>query len=272
QMAREGMIMSNFYAPRSVCSPSRAAMFTGRDPTRYGLTDNVFRVVPGSYARSGLPPNETTFANYLKDVGYSTGYSGKWHLGLGNDTDPFASTPMNLGFDDTFFFLEGSNGETCPHGNLNPAGDNNIYHACNFDHIQNCDVDKHECVVVEQPIRWENVTARHVDASLDYINRHANDTEPWMLVHSFTQVHTPWVPSRFGVTDPTAKIWADVVGEVDWAVGVFLQRLKDLDIDENTLVILSSDNGPYMESASTYCPANCNLQAPDDDTMSEIDV
>ena len=77
QMAREGMIMSNFYAPRAVCSPSRAAMFTGRDPTRYGLTDNIFRVVPGSYARSGLPPQETTFANYLKDVGYSTGYSGK---------------------------------------------------------------------------------------------------------------------------------------------------------------------------------------------------
>ena len=165
QMAQEGMIMSNFYSPRAICTPSRAGMLTGRDPTRYALIDNVNRIIQGSSSRGGLTPEEKSFAKYLKQYGnYTTGYSGKWHAGMGDGIDPYAYTPMNHGFDDTFFFLEGSNGETCLHGALNPAGDDNSYHMCSFDHIQNCNATTRSCEVVEQPIRWENVTARHVKA------------------------------------------------------------------------------------------------------------
>ena len=262
QMASEGQILTNFYAPRAICTPSRAGYFSGRDPSRFGLVDELFRILLASDVRGGFTPTEKSFGKYLKELGYSTGYSGKWHLGMGDGMDPIRYTPLSHGFDETFFFVEGSNGEACEAGALNPPDDNNIYHMCSFDHIQNCDAETRSCTVVEQPIRWENATARHLKESLDFIESHATDENPWVLVHSFLHVHVPWVPGRTFVTDPVLKFWTDMVGEVDWAVGVFLQKLKDLGLDDNTLVILSSDNGPYLESASTYCPQNCRFATP----------
>jgi len=119
------------------------------------------------------------------------------------------------------------------------------------------------------PRRFSHEELTHVfffvaEYSLDFIEDHAEDDEPWMLMHSFTLLHVPWVPSRFFVTDPFQKFWTDTVGEVDWAVGVFLQKLKDLGIDENTLVVLTSDNGPNVEHASNFCPQNCRWQKPSD--------
>ena len=83
-----------------------------------------------------MPTSEKSVAKYLKELGYSTGYTGKWHLGAADDNSLSAFTPINHGFDFVKFFIEGSNGEQCPEGALNPPDDNNIYHFCTFDHVQ----------------------------------------------------------------------------------------------------------------------------------------
>lgn len=75
--------------------------------------------------RGGLPLDEVTVGNYLRDLGYSTGYTGKWHLGKGNGEDEFAFAPWNRGFDETHFWIVGSNGEPCHKANMNPVNDTN---------------------------------------------------------------------------------------------------------------------------------------------------
>jgi len=155
EMATQGMIFTNWYAPRSICTPSRAALMTGRDPIRYGVIDALFRIFPASGARGGLPQSEVTTAEYLRALNYTTGYAGKWHLGGTNGVDPTYYAPWNHGFDEVSFFIEGSNGEPCHKGSQNPPNDNNLYHMCTYSHIQNQSGD-----VVEQPIRWENITSR----------------------------------------------------------------------------------------------------------------
>jgi len=264
QMAEEGQILTNYYSPRAICTPSRAGMLSGRDPSRYGLIDNLFRIMQSSSARGGMPTSEKSVAKYLKEAGYFTGYSGKWHMGATNGTNTPAGnaayTAINHGFDFVKFFIEGSNGEQCEEGALNAPGDNNIYHMCSFDHIQDCDASTKTCEVVEQPIRWENITSRHLRVFKEFIDEHAGKGKPFFYQHAFTAVHVPWVPSRFFVTDPVMKFWTDFVNEVDWAVGYILKYLKEN--APNTIVVLSSDNGPYKESASSYCPQNCRWHTP----------
>eukprot|EP00931_Biecheleriopsis_adriatica_P033528 TRINITY_DN19463_c0_g2_i1.p1 TRINITY_DN19463_c0_g2~~TRINITY_DN19463_c0_g2_i1.p1 ORF type:complete len:729 (-),score=160.81 TRINITY_DN19463_c0_g2_i1:57-2210(-) len=257
QMAAEGMIFTNWYAPRSICSPSRMASLTGRDPVRFQGIDNHLRIFANTGARGGLPQSERTTGEYLKELGYTTGYAGKWHMGLTNGTDPFAYAPWNQGFDEVEFFLEGSNGEPCEKGALNVEGDPNVYHMCSFSHVMN---SKGE--ILEQPIRWENITSRQLSITLDFIRRQKGAEKPWFFQHAFTGVHVPWNPSRYFVSHPVEKPWTDMVAEVDWAVGVLLDELKATD-QENTVVMISSDNGPYLEFASTYCPTNCRIQVPE---------
>ena len=106
EMAEEGQILTNFYSPRAICTPSRAGYLSGRDPSRYGITDNLFRILQSSSARGGMPTSEKSVAKYLKELGYFTGYTGKWHLGATNGTDDAAFTPINHGFDFVKFFIE----------------------------------------------------------------------------------------------------------------------------------------------------------------------
>lgn len=267
QMAAEGMIMTNWYAPRGLCTPSRAGLLAGRDPVHFAMMDPVVQLLGSPSMRGGFPQEETTVAEYLKDLGYLTAFSGKWHLGFTNGTDPVAHTPIRQGYDETFYFVEGSNGEVCVDGAMNPPGDNNLYHACAFDHVQHCDNVTMTCEVMEQPIRWENITSRHLAAGLDFLDRAAATSQPFFFSFHFLHVHTPWVPGRNFVSHPTLKHWTDMVGEVDWAVGALLDKLKKLGIDENTMVILTSDNGPYLESASSFCPQNCKIPTPE---MSDV--
>mmetsp|Transcript_145424 Transcript_145424/g.465984 ORF Transcript_145424/g.465984 Transcript_145424/m.465984 type:complete len:570 (-) Transcript_145424:83-1792(-) len=83
---------------------------------------------------------------------------------------------------------------------------------------------------------------------------------PWFFMHAFTSVHLPWKLNRQFVTDPVAKLWTDQVGELDWAVGVLMDQLAATGQEDNTVVVLTADNGPYLEFASSDCPQNCRLQ------------
>ena len=186
--------MSNYYAPRGLCTPSRAALLAGRDPAHFAMEDPIVQLLGSPSMRGGFPQEETTVAEYLKDEGYQTAFSGKWHLGFTNGTDPIAHTPVRQGYDKTFYFVEGSNGEVCDASALNPPNDNNIYHCCAFDHVQNCDNETMTCTVMEQPIRWENIASRHLEAGLKFIEEAAkNPNQPWFYSHHFLHVHVPWV-------------------------------------------------------------------------------
>lgn len=265
KMASEGMIFTNFYAPQPICTPSRMGVMTGRDPIHFQSSDFNSRVFIGSGQRGGIPHSEVTMGEHMKKLGYTTGYVGKWHMGMvgggGTNGDPVASdtyAPWKMGFDTVPFLVEGSNGEPCssPQQKLgrNIPGDNNIYRMCTYSHISN-----DQNVVLEQPIRWENMTARSLSYLINLINAHANDTKPWFFQHSFTSVHSPYFANRMFSSTQGERIFTDMVGEVDWAVGTTLQLLKKLKLDENTLVIVTSDNGPYLEYSSTWCPLNCRL-------------
>jgi arylsulfatase A-like enzyme len=76
KLAADGTIMSNFYAPRAICTPSRAGILTGRDPSRFGMVDELVQIIQGAGVRGGLPPSEKTFAKYVKELDYTTGYTG----------------------------------------------------------------------------------------------------------------------------------------------------------------------------------------------------
>lgn len=261
QLAREGMIMTNWYAPRSVCSPSRAAMMAGRDVVRFHFTGTVSRLLWSSGSRGGMPTEETTVAEYLKRQGYSTGYAGKWHLGLTNGTNPFHFAPWNSGFDEVDYFLDGSNGAPCP-VSMSPDenDDDEIFHECTYSHIYRRLPGEDRGEIIEQPIRWENTTASQTLAALEFIERHKADPNPWFFMLAFTSVHVPWVLNRQFVTDPAMKFWTDMVGEVDWAVGAIMDHLKTSQQENNTVILLTGDNGAFLESAATYCPSNCKYQ------------
>jgi len=258
KMGAEGQIMTNWYSPRSICSPSRQAMLTGRDPIFFASISNFVRIFASSSSRGGLPTGELSMANYLKDAGYATGYTGKYHAGMTNGTDPLGHTPVRFGFDEVMFFVGGSNGEACHAGVMNPPGDDNIYHMCTFSNVMNGATGE----VLEQPIRWENVSGRALEESINFIEKHGKSDKPFFLLHAFTQVHIPWNPARYFVSSTVNHVWADMVSEVDWATGVVFDTIKKLGIENDTVVVFGSDNGPYMESTSSWCPQNCNIQKP----------
>lgn len=254
QLASEGMIFPNWYAPRAICSPSRAAMLSGRDPIRYGDINEWVRIFPSAGSRGGFPHEEKTTAEYLRELNYSTGYAGKWHLGLSNGKDDHHYAAWNHGYDEVEYFVEGSNGEPCVPG-LHGGGDDNLYHMCSFSHVL-----RKPGEILEQPIRWENSTARELLGTLSFIEKHAADRNPWFFTHAFTSVHVPWKLSRHFVTDPVGRLWTDQVRELDWAVGILMDQLEVTGQDENTVVVLTADNGPYLEFASSECPQNCRLK------------
>ena len=143
ELAAEGQILTSFYSPRAICTPSRQAILSGRDPIRFSAVDHLMRIYASSSSRGGYPQSEYTVAEALRDGGYVTGYTGKWHMGMGDGIDPHAYAAWNHGFDEVSFWLEGSNGEGCHEGNQNvgfdPSGglerDYNFYHMCTFSHV-----------------------------------------------------------------------------------------------------------------------------------------
>ncbi|MGI8907020.1 MAG: sulfatase family protein [Candidatus Sumerlaeaceae bacterium] len=221
RMAQEGMRFTDFYVASSLCSPSRAALLTGCYAQRIGLgvcsREQNGKVVPWHvlYPRSlqGLNPGEITIAEILKTVGYATACVGKWHLG---DHPQFL--PTRQGFD-SYFGIPYSN-------DMKPLvylrGDE----------------------VIEPQVKQETVTERYTEEAIRFITEKKD--APFFLYLAHNAPHTPlFVSERFRGHSP-GGLYGDVVESLDWSIGEIFAALKRLAIDERTLVIFMSDNGPWL--------------------------
>jgi arylsulfatase A len=222
QMAVEGMRFTQFYVAANVCSPSRAALLTGRLPVRCGVYPWVFY----PYSASGLPLSEITIAEALKTKGYETALIGKWHLG----TLP-EYLPMAQGFDYYFGIpYSGDMGKVSANGR-----ENDMYPPLPL-------YLNHE--VIEEGPDQRLLTKRYTEKALEFIR--ANKDKPFFLYYPNNFPHTPlYVSDDFSGTS-SRGLYGDVVQELDWSVGEILNELKALGLDENTFVIFTSDNGPWL--------------------------
>lgn len=219
KMAAEGIRFTDCYAAAATCTPSRAGLLTGCYPPRVGLYWVLF---PGS--KAGLNPYETTMAEMLKTNGYSTALAGKWHLG-----DHQQVLPNNHGFDE-YFGIPYSNGM------LPGASKNREFPPLPL--YRNNDV-------LETNPDQSQFTKRFTEFSTGFIRQHKSD--PFFLMLAHPMPHVPLAVSDDFKGKSGNGLYADVIMEIDWSVGEILQTLKEEGIDDNTLVIFTSDNGPWLE-------------------------
>ena len=212
RMSQQGARFQHFYSASAVCSPSRAALLTGRYPARSGITG-----ILGPGDRAGLPDSETTMAQMLKNAGYRTMCVGKWHLG----SQP-QYMPTNRGFDE-YYGIPYSN-DMWPR----PL-------------MQNLDV-------VEPTANLNTLTQRYTEQAVSFIAR-AKES-PFFLYFPHTFPHIPLGASPRFRGKSKRGIYGDVVQELDWSVGQVLQALEDNGLDGNTLVMFSSDNGPWYQGSA----------------------
>ncbi len=223
QMAAEGTRFTDFYMGSPVCSPSRGAMMTGCYPPRIGFSGFEQGWVLFPNAPDGLNPEETSIAKMLKGQGYSTMLVGKWHCG---DQPEFL--PSRHGFDH-YYGLPYSNdmGRQMRH-----SGE-----MTNFPPLPLLQDDE---VIQEQPDQ-AGLTERYVEKAVDFIR--TNKENPFFLYFAHMYVHLPlYAPERFLKQSRNGRYGA-AVECIDWATGVLLHELKRLGLDDNTLVLFTSDNG-----------------------------
>ncbi len=212
RMAAQGMRFTQFYSANPVCSPSRAALLTGRYPTRVGVPRVLFPEDTG-----GLADSETTIAQLLKGKGYATMCIGKWHLGR-----PARYMPTSRGFDE-YFGIPYSN-------DMNPRP------------------LMHDLDVIEEPATLETLTPRYTEQAIRFIER--SKGSPFFLYMPHTYPHIPLAASERFRGKSGAGAYGDAVEEIDWSVGQVLGALKARGLDRQTLVIFSSDNGPWYQGSA----------------------
>ena len=236
QMAAEGLRFTQFYSAAEVCTPSRAALLTGRYPIRSGMAHNQYRVLR-AISTGGLPKEEITLAETLKSAGYATALIGKWHLGVWANDRP-EHHPLAHGFDHHFGLMHSND--------MNPSSVSKPARA--------------NALVQQQPEWWDaalyrgrdlleprtdqtQLTPRYAAEAVKFIG--ANKDRPFFLYLPHTFPHTPLFASERFKGKSSRGIYGDVLAELDWNVGEVLKALKAHGLAENTLVFFTSDNGPW---------------------------
>ncbi len=237
RMAQEGRRFTSFYSANSVCSPSRAALLTGCYPPRVGVYKVLF-----PKDSIGLNPKEITIADMLKTQGYATACIGKWHLG---HLPEFL--PTRQGFD-SYLGIPYSNDMTIdPQAPL--AANIVLSEGMTVDKIRTEKPKKSRVPlmrdeeVVEYPVEQSQLTKRYTRAAIDFIT--ANRGRPFFLYLPHTMPHIPIFASAAFKDKSARGLYGDVIEEIDWSTGEILRTLKSLGLDENTLVVYTSDNGPW---------------------------
>jgi arylsulfatase A-like enzyme len=231
RMAAEGIRFTDFYSAAEVCTPSRAALLTGRYPIRSGMCGARRVLFPNS--KGGLPPAEITLAEALKALGYSTAHIGKWHLGIHE-----GSRPLDQGFDYSFGLPYSNDMDArkgLPRGatsSADPPDD-----GWNVPLIRDGEV-------IEQPADQTTLTKRYTEEAIKFIRGHKE--QPFFLYLAHTMPHVPLFASAEFKGKSPRGIYGDVVEELDWSVGQILEALRAEGLAENTLVLFTSDNGPWL--------------------------
>jgi len=213
RLAKEGIRFTDHYTPANTCSPTRAALLTGRYPPRTGVN-----AVLSYDTVEGLPLEEITLAELLHDAGYVTGMVGKWHLGQVE-----AFMPWHQGFD-SFFGVATSN------------DDNNffLYESVGKNYRRFPEA-------IDQTI----LTQGYTEKALQFIEAQKNTNTPFFLYLSHTAAHIPLHPHPSFVGSSRRGLYGDVVQEHDDSIGRVLKKLDELNLDKNTVVIFTSDNGGW---------------------------
>ncbi|MDB5344954.1 MAG: arylsulfatase family protein [Schlesneria sp.] len=222
RMAAQGRKFTSFYVAQAVCSASRAALLTGCYPNRIGIQGAL-----GPAAAHGINSDEVTIAELLKGRGYATAIYGKWHLGHHPQF-----LPTRHGFDD-YFGLPYSNDMWPKHP------------TAKFPDLPLIEGEK----TIELNPDQSKLTTWYTERAVKFIE--ANKQRPFFLYVPHAMPHVPLFVSEKHAGKSERGLYGDVIREIDWSVGQILQTLTKLSLDENTLVIFTSDNGPWL-SYGTY--------------------
>lgn len=220
QMAKEGVKFTNFYVAQAVCSASRAALLTGTYSNRIGIHGALDHM-----AKHGLNPKETTIAEMLKPIGYQTAIFGKWHLGHQPEF-----LPTNQGFDE-FYGIPYSN-DMWPN------------HPQTKNYYPPLPLFYNEKVIDTLFSDQSTLTTDFTQKAVEFIKR--NKQSPFFLYLAHPQPHVPLFVSEKFKGKSLKGLYCDVVMEIDWSVGEVMKALIENGLEENTLVIFLSDNGPWL--------------------------
>jgi arylsulfatase A len=210
-LAEEGVQFRQFYSGNPVCSPSRAAILTGRYGVRSGVNTVFWPTDTG-----GLATNEVTIAQMLKPAGYQTMCVGKWHLGL-----PPQYLPTSRGFD--------------------------AYYGIPYSNDMSPSILMQNTSIIESPVNLNTLTQRYTAQAVNFINGAAN--APFFLYMAHTFPHIPLACSTSFAGKSGMGMYGDVIQEIDWSVGQVLQALSANGVDHNTLVMFTSDHGPWFQGS-----------------------
>ncbi|HEY0668982.1 MAG TPA: sulfatase [Sphingobacteriaceae bacterium] len=223
RMAAEGTRFTNFLAAQAVCSASRAALLTGCYPNRIGISGAL-----GPTSLKGLNAEEETIAELLRTKNYSTGIFGKWHLGHRQEF-----LPLQHGFDE-FFGIPYSHDMWPHHPNQAKANYPTLYFMEGNKQLK----------AINNIDDASNITTAITERATAFIRR--NKKKPFFMYVAHPLPHVPLAVSSKFKGKSRRGLYGDIMMEVDWSVGEILKELKAQDIDKNTIVIVTSDNGPWL--------------------------
>jgi arylsulfatase A-like enzyme len=218
-MARNGMFLSHYYSPQAVCTASRAGLLTGCYPNRIGFAGAIDHT-----AKVGINSEEETIAELLKQKGYATAAFGKWHLGYQKEF-----LPQQHGFD-SYFGIPYSN-DMWPNHPVNK----NYYPPLPLIEGNN---------VVETNPDQSQFTTRFTERTIEFIKK--NKDKPFFAYLAHPMPHVPLFVSDKFKGKSSQGLYGDVIMELDWSIGEIRKTLKTLNLAENTLLIVTSDNGPWL--------------------------